>query len=269
MRYCPTCRTDAGAPNVRRCRTDENLKALFKRFDASHAKTSSSGLLKEFNNLESAINEKSGVVITMPAGVARNLFENPKLIYLNYEKMVRGGFIKPADLDNDLRRCEVGGKLFGSYAEDIIYGALSLTTDGLPTYGDVHCRLRSVTIDKRTSFLETNSYTFVDDHEKELRSKMPVGFMACWEYRHKLVLSKLASRLAKGQTESDWQTLLIQSDGCDRNNDEFVEAHIYEGFDGNAIDSLAPVRDKKLNRAKRLDMDIALEMFKQRGEGTK
>ena len=109
----------------------------------------------------------------------------------------------------------------------------------LTNYGPVHCRLRSVTIEKRTSFLETNSYRFVKDH-----SIFPA------------IIYRLATRRAgasaqscscetrrpsfNGQTESDWQAFLIHSDGQNRKNDNFVEAHIYEGFDRNAIESLVP-----------------------------
>ncbi len=269
MRHCSTCQTDAGAPNVRRCRTDENLKALSSRFDAAQELASANGCSKEFSDLEALIKGKSGVVVSMPAGIARKLFEDPNFLYKNYEKLVGANIRKPADTDNDRLRCAVGGLLFGSYANYIIYGALSLTEEGLPTYGDVHCRLRSVTIDKRTSFLETNSYRFVRENRIIPGDNLPAGYTACWKYRHSLVLAKLAYCLSTGQTESDWQAILVQSDGNDRKNDSFVEAHIYEGFDKNAIESMVAATGKKLRREDRLDMDIALSKFKSLGGKTK
>lgn len=261
MRQCPTCRTDAGAPNVRRCRTADNLKALLERVDASRAKASGMGCSKEFNELEATIKEKSGVVVSMPAALARKLLEDPKSLYENYESLVGASIRKPADSDNDRQRCAVGGLLFGSYADRIVYGVLSLAEEGLPTYGDVHCRLRSVTIDKRTSFLEANSYRFVRDHRIVPGDKLPVGYMACWNHRHELVLAKLVDRLSTGQTESEWQSILIQSDGRNRENDDFTEAHIFESFDRNAIESLLPVSGKKLSREERVDLDIAINGF--------
>ena len=261
MRHCPTCKTDAGAPNVRRCRTDENLKALLIRFENSRTQVSRRGCSKEFSDLETVIKGKSGVVVSMPAGVARKLFDDPNSLYVNYEILVGANIRRPADLDNDRHRCAVGGLLFGSYANYIVYGALTLTEEGLPTYGDVYCRLRSVTIDKRTSFLEANSYRFVRDHRIAPGDKLPVGYMACWKYRHSLVLAKLADRLSTGQTESDWQAILIHSDGQNRENDDFVEAHIYEGFDSNAIESLAAIPGKKLRREESLDLEIAISIF--------
>ncbi len=269
LRHCPTCQTDAGAPNVRCCRTDENLKALTSRFDAAQELASANGCSKEFSDLEALIKGKSGVVVSMPAGIARKLFEDPNFLYKNYEQLVGANTRKPAGPDNDRHRCAVGGLLFGSYASYIIYGALSLTEEGLPTYGDVHCRLRSVTIDKRTSFLETNSYRFVREHSIIPGEKLTAGYTSCWKYRHSLVLAKLADCLSIGQTESDWQAILVQSDGNDRKNDSFVEAHIYEGFDKNAIEYMVVATGKKLRREDRLDMKIALSKFKSLGGKTK
>ena len=263
MRHCPTCRSDAGAPNVRRCLITENLKALAERFEASRTRASDKGCSQEFIALEAIVKEKAGVVVSMPAIVARTLFEDPDSIYLNYEQLVGTKLRRPANPDNDRQRCAVGGLLFGSYADLIVYGVLSLTCKGLSTYGDIHCRLRSITIDKRTSFLETNGYRFIGDHGIATGDKLPVGYMACWRKRHELVLAKLASSLSTGQTESDWQAILIHSDGKNRENDDFVEAHIYEGFDRNAVESMVAFTDKKLSRGERLDLEIAMSNFER------
>lgn len=269
LRHCSTCQTDAGAPNVRLCRTEENVKALKARFDNAQVRASAKGCSKEFRVLSDLVEKQSGVVVSMPATIARSLFENPNFLYSNYEKLVGANTRKPASLDNDRHRSAVGGILFGSYADNIIYGALSLTGEGIPTYGDVYCRLRFVAIDKRTSFLETNSYKFVKKHSVTLGDKLPVGYTACWEYRHRLVLAKMADRLSTGQTESDWQKILIQSDGNDRKNDIFIEALIYEGFDKNAIESLQPSSGKKLSRVEQLDLDVAISKFNDLGGKTK
>lgn len=265
LRHCPTCSGDAGAPNVRRCRTVENEEALKTEFAAAREKAEKNRCLHEFEALSILLAQQSGVVISMPAGVARKLLEDPKDLYTNYKQLLGAQARKPALPENDRHRCAVGAALFGSYAESIVYGALSLTTDGLPTYGAVYCRLRSVTIDKRISFLETNSYKFVSTHGLVGGKDIPAGCMACWEQRHLLALVKMADQLAPGQGSGDWQAILIQSDGQKRENDEFVEAHIFEGFDRNAIESLAPVLGKKLRREEQLDLEIAISKFKQIG----
>jgi hypothetical protein len=261
MRYCPTCRTDAGAPNVRKFSTEEYQNALLIRFTNSKLLANTRGLATEFGNLDNIVSTKSGVVVTMPASIARKLFEDSNALYDNYERLVGANARRPADPNNDRQRCSVGALLFGSYANKIVYGVLSLTGEGLPSYGDIHCRLRSITIDKRTSFLETNSFKFIEDHNLTPSRKLPVGYMACWKNRYALVLSKLADSLLAGQTESDWQKLLVYSDGYNRDKDDFIEAHIYENFDRNAIESMVVCSSKKLSRAQELDRDIALELF--------
>jgi len=264
-RHCPTCKADVGAPNVRRCFTKENLSALLARFEEARIKVEKKGCSREFGDLETLIERKSGVVISVPAGIARKLFEDPNSLYANYENLVGGNVRKPAHFDDDRERCAVGGLLFGSYAKNIVYGVLSLTEEGLPTYGDVYCRLRSVAINRRTSFLETNSYKFVKDHSITPSSKkLPVGHAACWRRRGALVLTKLSDNLSIGQTESDWQAILIRTDAQNRSNDDFVEAHIYEGFDSNAVESLVAVTKKDRSRAEKLDTDLAIALFKEK-----
>jgi len=263
LRHCPTCTADAGAPNVRACLSDDNRKALAARFADAESRTSAKGCSKELCTLSDLVEKQSGVVVCMSAGMARSLFEDPNILYANYERLVGANARKPKVPDNDRHRCAVGGSLFGSYANYIFYGALSLTEKGLPTYGAVHCRLRSVTIDKRTSFLETNSYRFVREHSIIPGDKIPAGYTASWEDRHLLVLAKMADRLSTGQTESDWQAILIHSDGQNKENDDFVEAHIYESFDRNAIECLVEATGKKLSRSERLDLDLAMNEFKR------
>lgn len=268
QRHCPTCKADAGAPNVRRCRTDANLRALTARYDEARGRATSVGCSKEFDDLEAVLKEKSGVVVSMSAGTARKFVEDLNTIYVNYGQLVGGGMRRPATSEDDRQRCAVGALLFGSYANSIIYGVLSLTEKGLPTYGPIHCRLRSVAIEHRSSFLETNSYRFVGDHNVVPQDKLPLGYMACWGHRHSLVLAKLADRLSSGQSELEWQALLIHSDGSNRQNDDFVEAHIYEGFDVRAIESMVALDDKKLSRNDKMDVEIAISAFKRpEGQG--
>jgi len=113
-----------------------------------------------------------------------------------------------------------------------------------------------------------NSYKFVPGHSIRVGDKLPIGYMACWEHRHSLALAKLAKHLSVGQSESEWQALLICSDGKNRENDDFIEAHIYGGFNSNAVESLAKVPDKNLTKEDKLDIRIAISKFNRlRREG--
>ncbi len=261
LSYCTTCRSYIGAPNVRRCRTKENLKALNQRYVGLKEKAAELECLEEFENLEQLLEDESSVVVSMSASVARSLVDDPSSIYCNYESLVHAGVRIPANQDNDRHRCAVGGLLFGSYANSIVYGALSLTNIGLPTYGPVQCRIRSVAINSRTSFLEMNSYEFVEVHSITPSSPLPMGYMSCWENKQILALVKVTPKLSVGQTISDWQKELIKSDGINRNKDDFIEAHIFEGFNLASIESIEIFTKKRLRKDEQLDIKIIKHMF--------
>lgn len=262
-RYCPTCTADIGAPNVRISQKQDNLKAIQRRFNEAKNTARNNNVINQLEELINKWVDKTGVVISMPAPLARSLIQNPSELYKNYEELADENMRQPASLENDRIREIVGSTLFGSYKKRIIYGALSLTHEGLPTYGTIHCRLRSSTIQKRTSFLETNSYKFVEDHNITAKKPIPLGYISSWDDRNILALIKIVNKLSNNQTESELQTLLINSDGKDRNNDEFIEAHIYDNFDSNAIENMIKSNSDGLSREERMDQTLAIVAFKK------
>lgn len=194
----------------------------------------------------------------MPSGVFRSLMTDPKKIYCNYEKLVNSGVMHPRAGEFDKKRHAVSGILFGSYCNDIVYGALSLSEEGLSTYGSVFCQLRPITIMNRTSFLEENSYRFIEKHQKRFGDPLPYGYWANWNTRHLLALVKNHSSFAAGLSKEDWGKLLFSSDGKDRNNDDFIEAHIFGTFNGKAIASAIASSTKKFSKNEKLDLQLGL-----------
>lgn len=245
LRYCPACEHDAGTPNVRRCCKTENKKAIAERYRDACQDIENRGCQKEFAEFEELIKSKSGVVVAIDPTCALSLLK-PTFIYNNYESLVDGEIRVPAKGEDDRIRRIVGGTLFGSYANRISYGALSLTDIGLSSYGSIHCRLRSKSIKERTSFLEKNSYAFFEENSHFPCTALN-GRIASWEDRHLVVLAKLAPKLKKGQKENDWQRILVHSDG-DKKHDDCVEAHIYGSFTRDTVDSLVRHTVKKPNR---------------------
>jgi hypothetical protein len=200
----------------------------------------------------------------MPASVARNLVSDPRTIYDNVENLVGAGVRRAPSLQDDKHRAAVVGILFGTYGRELVYGILSLTCDGLPTYGEIYCRLRSVAVQDRTTFLETNSYRFVEQHRLRPGMPVPPGHFAVWDNRNILAIAKLGGSLPFGKCTADWQRLLVQSDGKDRSKDEFIEAHIFDSFDVAAVEEMVPTPAKLLSKEAKLDAEIALEKFAQR-----
>ncbi len=58
--------------------------------------------------------------------------------------------------------------------------------------------------------------------------------------------------------------LLVCSDRKDRENDEFIEAHIYDGFDIAAVEQMIMTTKKGMTRGQRVDAKLAIELFEKR-----
>lgn len=261
-RFCPSCGTDLGAPNVRECGSQGERDALLTRYDDAVKATQAAGLDDERQKFEETVDTMSGVVLAMPARLARELFTDPRGVYANYEQLVGATMRRPATTADDTRRFAVGGLLFGHNLSEIKYGNLAIELEGLPTYGQVVGRLRDVTVEHRVSFLECNSYTFAK-RVGSLGDGIPVGYRAVWDNRAQLATAKLAPELQRGQDKESWKQLLVKSDGKDRSNDDFIEAHIFGEINARSFESLAEITGVRLNRQAKTDVRIAIEQFQK------
>lgn len=243
---CASCGQRLGFPNVRVAKSRDEVEALDARFDASRARAQQQELSTAFDDLFKLVTERSCVVVSMPAEIALNIVTDANTQFVNYEALVDSGIRQPAAFANDSHRLAVAGALFGSFGDRIRYGALSLSERGLSTYGDVYCLLRSVAVSERTSFLHTNSYKFI---ERFGATGYPFGYRSDWTNRGKLACSKLEEEQAikVDQTPADWQDVLLTSDGENRDQDEFIEAHIFGSFNLFSIEKIVPAEplDKK------------------------
>lgn len=261
-RLCPACQDDVGAPNVREAEASEEKSQLQRRYQAAKKGAEAQGLASECEDFEAAVLADTKVVVAMPPNVARLLFSDPSNVYQNYETLVGAGVRTPKPANAERKRKVVNGWVFGPYAEMVTFGALSFTNEGLSTYGQVFCTLRSQTIDKRVSFLETNSYRFAESHSTNLLKPPPAGYRAVWSTRHQLAVAKLASKVKSGDHLPEWQRLLVKTDGKHRRNDDFIEAHIFGQFNSDSIESIA-IASGKISPNDSLDADIVVEKFNQ------
>jgi hypothetical protein len=167
--------------------------------------------------------------------------------YKSYYKQVEDGIRKKASYHNEKRREIVDTALFGKYKDDIIFSALSLkNSNGLTSYGDYVVFLKNDFISKRTTFLEENSYTFASKNAKEIISgNIPLGYRAIWENKSKLSIAKLGDKIKK-KTKC-FSSILLHSDG-DRNNDDFIEAHIYSSININNIFAVKQTKASSNNK---------------------
>ena len=255
---CASCGHFLGYPNVNLANLSEELSALESRWDKARKLAEEQGLQAVFD----AITEFDWqLVVSIPSAIALILVTDPKNHYVNYEKLTGAGVRSPAKFADDAHRSMVAGVLFGSIGDKIIYGVLSKDRRGLSAYGSIYCQLKTNAVATRTSFLETNSYEFV----KKYQTDLPKGFRAAWENRGKLAALKLfeSGTLAVGQVPDDWDRLILQTDGKNRKQDEYVEGHIYGTITAHSVSEMTAAEVLKRSEETRI-VESILEAFQQR-----
>jgi hypothetical protein len=134
-----------------------------------------------------------------------------------------------AQLSNDRQRRATEALLFGKYAPEIRYAALSLDGKGLVSYGSCSVALLDKLCFNKATLLEENSYPFVRSHRLLPGDDIPSGYRSVWKDRHWLTIAKLAYRISELTQAEEFAGLLLRSDG-DRVADEFIEVHLYGTF---------------------------------------
>ena len=254
VRNCPTCDNDIGYPNIR-----------YAEFESNYLNEKYEDILQKFcNNKDSLENQQklfdiikteAQVVIAVPENYAKSFLINKTSLYTNYEKLIKSDVRTPSPFKDDSDRYAVGGKIFGNFAEEIIYGALSLNKMSLYSYGDVFFILKNVSIEKRTSFLIENSYHFVDNYCNKIRDPLPKGYRSTWKNKEQLVILKLSEKLNPLFDAEQCKNLLVFQ-GKDREKDDCIEAHIYGNFNLYAIDRIS-FSQKITKKQKRIIKSLA------------
>jgi hypothetical protein len=233
---CLTCGFHAGPPNVRASERDDEVRALDARYNAAIDRANANGYLPTLRRFDDAV-KQSCAVINGDLRLLYLLVTSEKALYANYEGGVAGRLRKPAALHDDLSRRGIGGSLFGGYAIDIIYAALSLDGSGPTSYGPYAIRLRDIAVRSRATVLENNSFDFLRKHKVAPGDRPPPGYVAPWEGRNRLAVAKLADYITPQTVDAEFPQLLLASTG-NRATDEFIEVHICGTFDLNAIESV-------------------------------
>ncbi|MEX2575433.1 MAG: hypothetical protein WD382_02160 [Halofilum sp. (in: g-proteobacteria)] len=225
------------------------------RFQAAREKAKRAGKLQRFDEFVEVV-EKSSVTVAVPAQFGLSLVTNEATQFVNYEKLVGAGVRAPAGLQDDSKRRAVAGALFPSFGEKISYGVLAIANRGLPSYGDIYFRLKPKAIAHRCTFLERNSFDFL---EQNGGGEWPLGYMSDWNSRSRLASAKLVDEIIAGKGVDDWDEILVQSDGR-RENDDFIEAHVFGTFNLHSIEDVRPAEGTSDVRTKQL-VELTLAAF--------
>ncbi len=240
---CSTCGKDVGAPNVRAASQADEKAALEARFEDAVSRSVARGVGKEIVEFEHAV-ERSSAVVNCNLSFLREFVSQASTLYANYHRGTQAGIRKAAEDTWDRDRVAVDGLLFGSYSNNIVMAALTLTDTGLSSYGPYSMKLRDVAVSKRSSVLEENSFNFIQHHKLSIRTPTPQGYRANWAGRAKLAVAKLADFVVQGMSEVDFQGLLLQDTG-DRAADSFIEVHLFGTFDREAVETVSGPKPKR------------------------
>lgn len=259
---CGACGAFNGYPNVRRWSTTDNLQLVEKKFQEARSQAFGRGAGATFDAFVVAVEQQAGAVVAIPPIVLRALVSSPKILYAGYENMVAGRVRTSAPAQHDAMRRVVGSIFFPGYAEDIVYAALSLTGDGVASYGDVQCRLKIPMIEKRAIVLIDNSFTVVE-HSGKKDATLPLGCAVPWTHRAKLAAIKVGSKLDPSKGPEQFQELMFQTDGKTRSTDVFLEVAIHGSFNAHSIEGVKVAQGKVLDRAAQLDFDLATTLLSE------
>lgn len=251
---CPSCGKHVGYPNVRLAEAPEEREALETRYLSELASAIPRGAGEAVEKFDNAV-RGSFAVIAMSVDMLKMLATDSKALFANYHSVVRAQVRRSAKMPFDQHRCAVDGKMWGSAGDQIRYAALSLDGSGLSSYGSCFVKLKDSHIAHRASVLERNTFDFLEVVAPG--QDLPLGYRSNWNDRHKVAVAKCAGRIAPNIVEARFPEVLLQS-GADRDDDDFVEVHIFGTFDMRAISS---VRVGKIPR-NRADV-IALEIVKE------
>lgn len=121
-------------------------------------------------------------------------------------------------------RPQTESELLGSdeNKEKLHYAALTLTEQGLQSYGDCSLLLREDLTGHRASCFEANSAVkFATEG-----GPFPLGSRSTWENRHKLCVAKLEKAITKSTTADQFADVLLSQEPT-KTDDNFIEVHVF------------------------------------------
>lgn len=230
---CAVCGTPHSYPNVRKAEHERDTLMQFYRNAQSAARNA--GMEPKVVILENVVADGK-IVINTDINFLYNLINDPKMNFSNYHRLTDAQVRKAALEQHHIDRRVADDALFPNYLEHIVQGALSCDGQGLPNYGPVGVFLKNTVAQLRVSLLIDNSFGFLKRHF-QFQKPLPTGYRAVWDDRSRLAVVKHQPELTSSMSESEIRKLIVRP-GPDRYSDDFIEVHIYDGFDKRAIESV-------------------------------
>lgn len=226
LERCPHCGRSIPFPNVRAAEHSLEKDALRHRYDTAKKEMVALGRENTLRSFEHAI-AGSTAVLARSVNELHRLVTSDHEVYSTYYKLVDSGIRLPKGDKWDVLRAVTDSALFPNYKEHIRFAALSLTDDGLLSFGECFITLRTDMIAHRATVFEENSILFMKHNNIQVSTadSLPRGFRATWEDRASLCVAKLYRRLLDAY-ENEYAQILLEQ-GATAEEDQFVEVHIW------------------------------------------
>ncbi|MCR4378655.1 MAG: hypothetical protein NUV50_11265 [Rhodospirillales bacterium] len=209
------------------------MQALNNRLAHAEKETDARNCKNVLNDFGAAV-EHSNVAISQPLALIAQLIKNQNHLYSTFYNQRDGRQRLPEENKYDLRRESVDTSFFPHYHDHIVFGALTLNDQGPPEYGGHSIILKEEMIAHRASVFDSNTYIFAEKHNLRITAPIPYGYRSSWSDRGKLAKAKLHHKISQTTQQSDYANILMGVASDDRNTD-FLEVHIYRGFNRNAV----------------------------------
>jgi hypothetical protein len=228
---CPVCGTFHSFPNVRKA--EQEAPELSRLYDTA-IKTSIIRTTDRKVAILKSSTEAGKIVVNTPLDFIYELIKDAKTNYVGYFRQVDAAVRKAAIEQHHIDRSVADNILFPNYLEHMVYAALSNSGVGLSNYGFVAVFLKDAVAPLKVSLLIENSYRFLKKHYKFSRP-LPTGCRATWNDRGKLAVIKHGAEISPTTSDDAIKSLILRP-GPTLEDDDFIEVHIYDGFDKRAVE---------------------------------
>ena len=230
---CVGCGCDVGFPNVRMASRTPEIEALVRRYQKAKRNAAQRGIEQRVNELEATL-ETSEAVMCKPWGILNTLLLRDSRLLQTFHQEVAGEGRLPESNEFDSARAGVDATFFPYYHEAIRFAALSIDGCGSTAYGGGCLVLKTMSIAARATVFEENTLTFVKRRKHPAGYPPPPGLTATWTSRAKLGIAKLAPRVDKDTSVTDFASLVLTQKGG-TGDDDFLEVHIYGPIHRSAV----------------------------------
>jgi hypothetical protein len=240
---CSECGCQLGFPNVRHAERTEEKVALSDRYKTACDELLSRGCEPVRIAFEEQIRTESRPVICRKWGTIASITDRQDRLFRTFYELVDAGERHPQDNPFDIARQAVDVTFFPYFYKSVNFAALSLNRRGPHSYGDCHFTFSERAISHRTTVFDENTLVFCKRHKIVVGDPPPNGYLATWEDRARLAITKLGSQLTDKTTSADFADILLVQTGK-TDTDEFLECHIFGRLAISNVESFWAARPK-------------------------